>query len=348
MTSTLVFARDPALLEEILRLTAAAGVTPSVAADGGAALRAWSGASLVLVGADAAEELARLRPPRRSRVHVLSWGPPPDPVYRVALTLGAEDVSELPRASSWLTDSLSDAGESRVRSARTLGVVGGSGGAGATTLACAVGQVASRTGPTLVLDADPLGPGVDRLLGLDAAPGVRWDGLGRTAGRLGARALREAVPRRADLGVLTWHAGASTELDESVVRSVVSAAQRGHDTVVVDLPRSTDVVVTDLAARCDLVVVVVDASVAGLASAARLCARTDDQARLRLVVRGAGLDPEAVTRATGVPVLARLGDQRGLVESVDLGFGPVRTRRGPLARCAGELLSQLAARGAAA
>ena len=74
MTSPLFVTRDETLLDELLRLAAAAGVTPDVAHDGVAALRGWSGASLVLVGADVAEEVARTLPPRRDGVHVVVWG----------------------------------------------------------------------------------------------------------------------------------------------------------------------------------------------------------------------------------------------------------------------------------
>ena len=45
---------DEALLDELLRLAAAAGVTPDVARDGVGGLRGWSAASLVLGGADQA------------------------------------------------------------------------------------------------------------------------------------------------------------------------------------------------------------------------------------------------------------------------------------------------------
>jgi len=37
-----------------------------------------------------------------------------------------------------------------------------------------------------------------------------------------------------------------------------------------------------------------------------------------------------------------MADQRGLAEALDLGLGPVRSRRGPLAAAARELLAGLA------
>jgi hypothetical protein len=51
-----------------------------------------------------------------------------------------------------------------------------------------------------------------------------------------------------------------------------------------------------------------------------------------------------VGRAIGVPVLHRMPDQRGLAEAIDVGLGPVRTRRGPLGRAASGVLALLADR----
>jgi secretion/DNA translocation related CpaE-like protein len=342
MTAPLVVTRDASLLDQLLRLAAAAGVEPDVAPDAGTALRRWSGAGLVLVGADVAAELAALSPAPRGGVHVVAWGAVPDDLFRVTLALGGQSVAELPMSESWLVEALTDLGDPQRSAGLVIGVTGGSGGAGATTFACALGQLAADRGPALVVDADPLGPGVDRVLGLEDREGVRWDGLCHATGRLSARALRDALPRRAELAALTWRAGPSGSLQAFAVREVLSAAQRGHDVVVVDLPRTLDPLVDEVAARCDRLLVVAVPTVAGVASAVRACARFPDPTRVRLVLRGTGIDPRAVARATRVPVLATMGDQRGLDEAIDLGLGPVRSRRSALGRAATAVLDQLA------
>ncbi len=348
MTAPLIITRDESLLDELLRLAAAAGVTPEVAHDGAAALRGWRAAPLVLLGADLAEEVARTGPSRREGVHVVALGAVPDDLFRVALSVGAENVAELPRSEGWLTETLTDLGETGRPRGLVLGVLGGSGGAGATTFACALAQTAARVAPAVVVDADPLGPGADRVLGLESQDGVRWDALCQTTGRLSSRALREALPRRGALGVLTWRAGAAGSLQSFAVREALSAAQRGHDRVLIDLPRTVDPVTTEVIARCDRVVVMVVPTVAGVASAGRLCTRLADPTRVRLVVRGAGVGSREIARATGVPVIARMPDQRGLAEAIDLGLGPVRSTRGPLGRTAADVLARLSVMGAAA
>jgi secretion/DNA translocation related CpaE-like protein len=202
--------------------------------------------------------------------------------------------------------------------------------------------MAARSGPAVVIDADPLGPGIDRVLGLDGYDGIRWDALCQTTGRFSGRSLRESLPRRDGLGVLTWYPGPQGSLQAFAVRNAIAAAQRGHQTVVVDLPRSVDPLVEELVARCDRVFVLTVPTVAGLASAVRLCARFRDPTSLRLVVRGDRVRSDAVSRLTTVSVAAQMPDQRGLEEAIDLGLGPVRSRRGPLGRTAVHVLADLA------
>lgn len=346
MTALLLITADDLLIDELLRLAAAAGATPEVARDLSTALRTWSRAPAVVVGADLLAGLARLGPPRRAGVHAVGWGAAGEETYRAALAIGAEQVVELPDGAPWLTALLTDVGDDaggRGRG-RTIGVVGGCGGAGATTLACALGQAAAASGPAVVVDADPLGPGVDRVLGMEERPGVRWPDLAHTTGRLGSRSLREALPRRGALGALAWGCGSRGAVapDPLAVREVLSAAVRGHQTVVLDLPRGEQG--AELIGRCDEVLVVVAPSITGVASAARFVDRMvelgADTGRVGLVVRGLGTAPEVVTRAVGLPVRAAMSDQRGLAEAIDLGLGPLRSRKGPLARACAELLSR--------
>lgn len=336
MTAPLIVTRDETLLHELLRLSAASGVVPEVAADGAAALRGWAAAPVVLVGADLAEECAGTGPPRRAGVHVVAWGAVADSVFRSAVAVGAEDVAELPRSESWLIERLADLEEAYA--GLTLGVVGGSGGAGATTFACALGQVAARRGLAVVIDADPLGAGLDRVLGCEDVDGVRWEALQQTTGRMSARSLRDALPRRAGLGVLTWAGGVVGSVQPFAVREALSAAQRGHEVVVVDLPRRLDRVTEEVVSRCDHLFVVVAPTVVGVAAAVRLCAGLGPDRPLSLVVRRPGIDAREVGRVLGAPVAAEMSDQRGLAESIDLGAGPVRSLRGPLGRAASETL----------
>jgi secretion/DNA translocation related CpaE-like protein len=336
-TAPLLVSGDPLLVADVQRLSAAAGVVPEVVRDPAHALRLWVGAPLVLVGEDSAAALAAASPPRRSRVHVLGHSPVGDAMFREALGVGAETVAGLPASESWLVELLTDNGDGGDAPGVTVGVNGGSGGAGATVFAAALAQMASEVGSTLLVDADPLGAGIDRVLGLEATDGIRWDSMMQTTGRLSSRSLREALPRSGRLSVLTWPGDRSASLQAFAMREVLSAGRRGFDVVVLDLPRHQDAVVDETISRCDHVVLVSTLTVPGVSSAARVAHRLPGTTPQRhLVTRGGrgGVTPESVSRLLRIPLAAAMTDQRGLDEAINLGAGPARSRRGTLARAA--------------
>jgi secretion/DNA translocation related CpaE-like protein len=335
-TRPVFVSNDDLLLAELVRLAAAAGVTPLVARTSAEALQAWSSAALVLVGADRVEQLAQCAPPRRTGVHVVGTGELPDQLFRHAVAVGAEAVAALPSSESWLVETLTDLGDGSGGSATTIGVVGGAGGVGATVFAAALAQVLARETTTLAVDADVLGAGLDRVLGLEQAEGVRWDALRQVTGRLSARSLREALPRRGRLSVLAWPADRSVDLQAAAVREALSAGRRGFESVVADVPRHPDPVVDELLARCDHVLLVSTLTVPAVAATARVAHRLPAAVRTSLVLRGgaAGVAPGEVSRLLGLPLAATMTDQRGLDEAVSLGIGPLRSGRGPLARAA--------------
>ena len=69
-----------------------------------------------------------------------------------------------------------------------------------------------------------------------------------------------------------------------------------------------------------------------------LCRWFDDHPDLATVVRGEAFSAAEIQAASGLPVLAQMRDQRGLAEAVDLGLGPLRSSRGPLARAVAQIL----------
>jgi secretion/DNA translocation related CpaE-like protein len=329
-SAVLILSGDDRLLTDLGRLAAAAGVAPDLVRDPGEGIRRWSPARMILVGADLVGELARLRPPRRERVHVVGDGGS-DPPFREALECGAESVLALPAAEGWLIELLTDAGDGSLAQAKTVGVVGGAGGAGATVFATALAMACAARGPAALIDADVLGAGVDHVLGLEAGEGVRWDALVHATGRLGARSLRESLPARGALSVLAWPADRVPAVDHSAAREVLSAARRGFEVVVLDLPRYPHLLAEELLPRCDLNLLVSTCTVPGVAAAGQVAGRLP-AGRTRLVLRGGGIEPEQVGAFLDLPIVVSMADQRGLDEALSLGAGPLRHRRGPLAR----------------
>ena len=127
---------------------------------------------------------------------------------------------------------------------------------------------------------------------------------------------------------------------------MLSAAQRGHDVVVVDLPRTVDPLVDEVVARCDrLLVVVVPTRRGRRVGGPRLCAGYPDPTLGAAGAARRGRRARATSRGPPACRCSRaMADQRGLAEAIDLGLGPVRSRRGTLGRAGAEVLDQLLAR----
>ncbi|WP_407565925.1 septum site-determining protein Ssd [Streptomyces sp. 184] len=336
----LVVTEDEELLDDLLRLCAAAGTQADVSHAPGR--QDWAAAPLVLVGVDSAGRLVAAGPARRDGVVLVGRDQGDPGVWQRAVAVGAEQVLVLPDQETELVDRIADAAEGVGAQARTVGVVGGRGGAGASTLACALAVTAARAGRrTVLVDADPLGGGLDVLLGGEEAEGLRWPAFASSRGRIGGAALEESLPRLHDVRLLSWDRGGGAAGAVSVapeaMRSVLAAARRRGGVVVVDLPRRVDEPVAEALAQLDVGLLVVPAELRAVAAAHRVA----DAVRtvlgdLRVVVRGptrGGLMAEDVAELLGLPLAGELPAEPGLPQSAETGAPPPGTRpRTPLSR----------------
>ncbi|MGW1762802.1 septum site-determining protein Ssd [Streptomyces sp. NPDC002073] len=388
----LIITEDPDLLDDLLRLCAAAGAEPWVhhsvpeqtafgragarsgtesgggggggsgdgpargrggggGDGGGGAGSGWDLAPLVLVGDDA---VGRVRgAPRRPGVLLVGRDQDDPTVWQRAVEIGAEEVLTLPESESWLADRIADVAEGVGRQALAVGVIGGSGGAGASTLACALAVAAARAGErTMLIDGDPLGGGLDVLLGGEGVEGMRWPDFAASRGRVGAGALEESLPELHSLRVLSWDRGDRVVVPPAAMRSVLAAARRRGGAVVVDLPRRIDEGVGEALAQLDLALLVVPARLRAVAAASRVAGAAGMVVRdLRVVVRGPyapGLDADAVAGLLKLPLAGELPPEPGLREALEAGEPPGYRPRGPLARFCTEFWTRAGAGAGAA
>ncbi|HWO63041.1 MAG TPA: septum site-determining protein Ssd, partial [Umezawaea sp.] len=177
---------DEPLLDDLLRLAAAAGCELDRVVDAAALRTRWKDAPVVLLDEWGAFECGLLDLPRRTGVYLVCSQPPSQAVWPPAVALGLERVVELPAAEQWLAGALADLAEGPPSAdGRVVAVLGGRGGAGASVFAAAVGQaVLTSGGQGLLIDCDPLGGGLDLTLGTESVEGPRWPELHLTGGRV--------------------------------------------------------------------------------------------------------------------------------------------------------------------
>ena len=343
----LIVTADERVLDDLLRLAAAAGIEADVVADAVAARSRWLAAPVVVVGDDQAERMLGLGPPRRQGVVVVCSEQPDTATWRRAVGLGAEHVVTLPSGEAQLVELFADVVDGGgPGQAVFVGAVGGRGGAGASVFASALAICGARQGlATMLVDADPYGGGLDLVLGAEHSGGLRWPDLAATRGRLGGSTLRGHLPERHGLTVLSWDRGGMLNVPADAVRAVVAAARRSWDLVVFDLPRRCDPATEELVGQCDRIMLVVPAEVRAIAAAGRVAAGLGGiAADIRVVVRGpapSGLRARDISAALGLPVAAELDPEPGLPEALERGEPPARSGRGPLASMCQRLIDEL-------
>ena len=342
----LVVTADPETTASIARLCAAASVTPDVLtpADADKIRLSWRTAPCVVVGADSADAVAALALGRRPAVVLLGGDPSSADTWRRAVVLGAVDVVAAAQASHRLVRWLAESVEGPTERSVAVGLIGARGGAGVSTLSAALAVRAAAHGRRVFLvDADPLGGGLDLLLGCEDEDGLRWSDVVVTRGQVSSDALRSALPRAHGVPVLSWGRTPPSPVAPHAVHSMLTAARRGSDLVVVDVPRRLDGVAGEVLLACDVVALVCPADVRAAAGAGQLLPTLRSVCGdVRLVVRtGAATDVTADGLADhlALPLLGVWPTRRGLERSVDEGLGPVP--RGRVARCCDALLSGL-------
>ena len=305
----LLLTADPELLDQLLGIAAAAGIAVDVAVEPTTCGPQWMEAPIVLLGADLAAAAGRLA--TRAGVLLVTCGSVAPELASFAHTVGAEDVIGLQQNEADLLERLADAAEPPA-TAQLIGVVGGRGGAGASTLATALALSAAKRGPSWLVDLDPLGGGADAGLGAELSAGARWHDLQTLTGRLSPRALRAALPEIEGVTVVAAGGDGVSELTPEAVRAVVAAAGRSGGASVLDLPRHQTAARDIAIAAVDEILLVVPAEVRAMIAARRVVESLGPRAPgPKVIVRAVpgALPTEEVARGLGLPLAGELPDE---------------------------------------
>lgn len=350
-TRPLIVTGDDLMLDDLLRVAAAAGVEVAHSVDPGTRT-AWRSAPIVLLDDELVSAAVGARLSARKGVIAVSRQEPGAEMLKQCLQLGVDRTVTLGADDDVLIDLLAGTLARGPEDGHVLAVIPACGGAGASVFASAVAATAGRAGRGVVLaDCDPWGSGLDVLLGIEDRPGIRWDELAAPSGRLPADALHRALPcapfGHGRIAVLCQGRTPGHEITEAVVDVVLDAGRRAGDLTVVDLPGHPTVAADRVLEKADLVVLLTTADVRGCYSAARTADRLSDLGVMpELVVRGpspGGIGAHDIGSVLGLPVLARMRPQPFLARDLENGKPPGSDTRGPLVRACRMVLAQLPA-----
>jgi secretion/DNA translocation related CpaE-like protein len=337
----LLVTADSRIINHVKAVVDPLGIAVQVVSSPLIARNIWEGAECVLVGSDMAGECIENLVPHRSHlvvVHVkdqLELGEESKSIterdiWRHAVALGAENVLELPTSNFWLADSLSGLittePDRAISGNNVIGVIGGSGGAGASTFAANLAAIAVTQGmSSIIIDLDPLGGGIDLILGAEEIPGPRWLDIDPGAGRIAGDTLREALPRVNGVSFLSQSRAASGELAIDVVAEVIDAARRAFDLVVLDLPRETSECNELLVGQSFLTCVITRNHVRSIAASIALSKwvrKLGKQARFILISDSKGLGLPDICGALGDPDLTEIAFMPAMTTRADEGDPP--------------------------
>jgi len=321
----LVLTADEHFLDQMLSLAATSGSDVHMAHDTASAQKQWTQASVAIVDDRAVPRDDPWTLERRSNVVLVGHDLDNSDVWQRALKVGAEHVVFLPDATEWLAEQLGTT--IRPSTAEIMGVLGGCGGAGATTFSAALAmQGAAKQRRVVLVDADPYGAGIDLLLGAEHVPGVRWDGLVDATGTIEHDMLVDALPREHGISFLSF-TSQWTPPATLTTSSVLAALCDGGDLVVADLGDARDQSMAEPIMEISTsLVMVVPARVRAVAAAGvRLAALDHLRERLHVVVRTpspGGLEPEEIAQTLELPLLGTISHDNRRAEWEEHGIAP--------------------------
>ena len=341
LAPVLLVTDDHELEHEVRRVAAGIAVAVSVVPDPAMALSSWAKASIVLVGGDCVGPLSRLRPSQRPGVTVVHPGLAPLEVYRGAVELRAGRVLELPTSEDWLVHALAESGAAEPAQGKVVSLLSAAGGSGGSTLAATVARLGSEHTTTALVDLDPGGIGIERLVGFEGTSVTTWSTLGARA--LGPRAFKDALPIHERVHLIGFGTSPPHEVEPQAAASVLAACAQAFGLTVLDVPRSLDAAARLALERSDLVVVICQQSVAAALAGQRLLGSLPPVGDAVVVSRAGPrtVDPVAIADTLGVPLLAEVGDQHGLDEALACGRGPLSSRGRGLRQAAAAVLDHL-------
>lgn len=320
----------------ILSAVAAQELVADVVTDLERVAEPWRHAGTVLVADDQAERLAGRALPHRDGVFLVGGDATALSAWSAPL---AAQVIPLPTGGAWLGAVLAD-GSSRAR-APVVAVVGGSGGVGASTLAAALAQLGGlRSSGSALVDVDPIGGGIDLLLGAEQTDGWRWPRLNGAEGQLGD--LRRYLPVVDGVSLVSMSRGPAFDLAREPLAAIVGGLRSWHSLVVLDAGRSLAAASREAVRLSVRQLLVVSAGVRGVA-AARQTVATYGLDRADIVLRRGrgGLPADLVADAVGCAVLAELPEEPRLAAAAERGEPPARGGRRRYRRAVARVLADL-------
>ena len=243
--------------------------------------------------------------------------PPQLENFKFAMQQGATDLLELPKESAILLQRLSDLENKKSVRAKTIAVISGSGGAGASTVAAMAAWGMRRRFQTVLVDLAPDGGGIDVIFGQERNPASRWRDFVNSQGEIPSKTFQRELPQVESLALMSHDRG---EIEDSAVinKKVLFSLFQSFELAVVDLE------IENLKnINFQEVVLVCTNTVKGVAAAVRKNNQIKNAGfTAKLVVRelsGGDVTPEKISQALKLELVAVISTETQFQKDLDRG-----------------------------
>ncbi len=303
MPKVLISISDPKLKSEVTGLVNAAAISQT---------QELKEADLAIV------ELGTVLANRANTPFILISDQPPQlENFKFAMQQGATDLLELPKESAILLQRLSDLENKKSVRAKTIAVISGSGGAGASTVAAMAAWGMRRRFQTVLVDLAPDGGGIDVIFGQERNPASRWRDFVNSQGEIPSKTFQRELPQVESLALMSHDRG---EIEDSAVinKKVLFSLFQSFELAVVDLE------IENLKnINFQEVVLVCTNTVKGVAAAVRKNNQIKNAGfTAKLVVRelsGGDVTPEKISQALKLELVAVISTETQFQKDLDRG-----------------------------
>ena len=260
--------------------------------------------------------------------------------WQLAMQLKAQHVEVLPTQTEWLLEHLVPPVDSHAHIVVVTPVVGG---AGASTVACALAAQYVQQGLNVCLvDTDLGAGGLDVVMGCEQEPGMRWSDLSQLQGAVAGNELFDSLIVSKGIHVLAPKRG-QFHIEFAQISNVIETVATACDVVIIDTPRLAEPLTQQILELSHDALLVLPTTVQASSLLTALHTTLTGK-RCGLVVRqvpGSGLTPLGVAQAIEMPLRASLPTDARIVEQVEQGLGLAHVTLGAFSRSINQLCTAI-------
>jgi len=235
--------------------------------------------------------------------------------YKAAIRQGASDLLELPKESAGLLQKLSDLENRKQTRARSIAVISGSGGAGASTVVAMAAWGLKRKFQTVLVDLTPQAGGIDVLFGQERNSASRWKDFENSQGEIPVRTFQNELISVEGLSLISHSREFSLE-NSKINKKVFSSLLQSFDLAIVDT------VIENISETNfqDVVIVCTNTVRSVAASLWRIAEIKNNGYTPKLIVReipGGDVSPERISQNLKIDLLAQIQTEVQLQKDID-------------------------------